>query len=233
MNHPPAIIARSVVVMVLTLLPTLTFGTEPISYDDPLESWNRRVFKLNDTLDNYALKPVAKVYNFVTPGPVQTLVSNFFSNLGELRNIASAGFQLKGQDALVSSGRLIINSTAGILGLIDVATPIGLGKRYSDFGLAFANWGVPSGPYLVLPLLGPNTVRSGVGRIPDSLTNPVAYHESERDRLIAASINLINSRTQLLDAEELILGDRYTFIRDTYLQRREYLITGQLPEDDF
>nr|WP_306800238.1 VacJ family lipoprotein [Endozoicomonas sp. YOMI1] len=219
--------------MVLILLPTFTFGTEPISYDDPLESWNRKVFKLNDTLDNYALKPAAKTYNFVTPRPVQTLVINFFSNLGELRNIVSAGVQLKGRDALVSSGRLIINSTAGILGLIDVATPIGLDKRYSDFGLAFANWGVPSGPYLVLPLLGPSTLRSGVGRIPDALTNPVTYHETERDRLIVGSIDLINSRAQLLDAEELILGDRYTFIRDSYLQRREYLITGQLPEDDF
>ena len=233
MNHSPAIIVRSVVLIVLILLPTLTFGTEPISYDDPLESWNRKVFKLNDTLDNYALKPAAKTYNFVTPKPVQTLVSNFFSNLGELRNIASAGFQLKGQDVLVSSGRLIINSTAGILGMIDVATPMGLDKRYSDFGLTFANWGVPSGPYLVLPLLGPSTVRSGVGLIPDALTNPVAYHEPERDRWIAGSINIINSRAQLLDAEELILGDRYTFIRDTYLQRREYLITGQQPEDDF
>ncbi|WP_257263706.1 VacJ family lipoprotein [Endozoicomonas sp. ONNA2] len=233
MNHSPAIIVRSVAVMVLILLPTMTFGTEPISYDDPLESWNRRVSKLNDTLDNYALKPMAKAYNFVTPGPVQTLVSNFFSNLGELRNIASAGFQLKGQDALVSSGRFIINSTAGILGLIDVATPIGLDKRYSDFGLAFANWGVPSGPYIVLPLLGPNTVRSGVGLIPDALTNPLNYHDSGQDRWIAGSIHLINSRAQLLDIENLIIGDHYTFFRDTYLQRREYLITGQQPEDDF
>ncbi|WP_257285761.1 VacJ family lipoprotein [Endozoicomonas sp. SESOKO1] len=233
MNHSPAIIARSVVVTVLILLPTVTQGTEPISYNDPLESWNRKVFKLNDTLDNYALKPVAKTYNFVTPRPVQTLVSNFFSNLGELRNIASACFQLKGQDMLVSSGRLIINSTAGILGLIDVATPMGLDRRYSDFGLAFANWGVPSGPYLVLPLFGPSTVRAGVGRIPDALTNPITYQESGQERWIASSINLINSRAQLLDAEELILGDHYTFIRDTYLQRREYLITGQQPEDDF
>ncbi|WP_353620105.1 VacJ family lipoprotein [Thalassotalea sp. G20_0] len=233
MNHSPAFIVRSVVVMVLTLFPALTFGTEPVSYDDPLEGWNRRVFKLNDTLDHYALKPVAKTYHFVTPGPVQTLVSNFFSNLGELRNIASAGVQLKGQDALVSSGRFIINSTAGILGLIDVATPMGLDKRYSDFGLAFANWGIPSGPYLVLPLLGPSTFRSGVGRIPDAFTNPVAYHDTERDRWILDGIDLINRRAQFLDAEELILGDRYTFIRDTYLQRREYLITGQLPEDDF
>ncbi|KEI71302.1 MlaA family lipoprotein [Endozoicomonas elysicola] len=233
MNHSPATIARSVVVTVLMLLPVLALGAAPISYDDPLESWNRKVFRFNDTLDTYALKPVAKTYNYLTPKPAQTLVSNFFSNLGEFRNIASAGIQFKGQDALVSSGRLIINSTVGILGLIDVATPMGLDKRYSDFGLAFAHWGVPSGPYLVMPMLGPNTIRSGVGLVPDALTNPVTYHEAERDRWIAGSINIINSRAQLLDAEELILGDRYTFIRDTYLQRREYLITGQQPEDDF
>ncbi len=233
MNHSPATIARSVVATVLMLLPILALGAAPISYDDPLESWNRKVFRFNDTLDTYALKPVAKTYNYLTPKPAQTLVSNFFSNLGEFRNIASAGIQFKGQDVLVSSGRLIINSTVGILGLLDVATPMGLDKRYSDFGLAFAHWGVPSGPYLVMPMLGPNTIRSGIGLVPDALTNPVTYHEPERDRWITGSINIINSRAQLLDAEELILGDRYTFIRDTYLQRREYLITGQQPEDDF
>lgn len=233
MNHSPATIVRSVVVTILMLLPILASGSGPISYDDPLENWNRKVFKFNDTLDIYALKPVAKTYNYIAPRPVQTLVSNFFSNLGEFRNITSAGIQLKGQDALVSSGRLILNSTVGILGLIDVATPMGLDKRYSDFGLAFARWGAPSGPYLVLPMLGPSTVRSGVGLVPDALTNPVTYHEPERDRWIVSGINIINSRAQLLDVEELILGDRYTFIRDTYLQRREYLITGQQPEDDF
>ncbi len=232
-NHSPATIVRSVVVTILIFLPTLAYSSEPVSYDDPLENWNRKVFKFNDTLDTYALKPVAKTYNYVTPRPVQTLVSNFFSNLGEFRNIVSAGIQFKGQNALISSGRLIINSTLGILGLIDVATPMGLDKRYSDFGLAFAHWGAPSGPYLVLPMLGPSTLRSGVGLIPDALTNPVTYHEPERDRWFAGAINITNSRAQLLDAEELILGDRYTFIRDTYLQRREYLITGQQPEDDF
>ncbi|MFK0570693.1 VacJ family lipoprotein [Endozoicomonas sp.] len=233
MNHSPATIVQSVVVTMLMLLPVLATSSEPISYDDPLERWNRKVFKFNDTVDTYALKPVAKTYNYVTPNPVQTLVSNFFSNLGEFRNITSAGIQLKGQDALVSSERLLINSTAGILGLIDVATAMGLDKRYSDFGLAFAHWGAPSGPYLVLPMFGPGTVRSGAGLVPDALTNPVTWHKPERDRWIVGGIDIINSRARLLDAEELILGDRYTFIRDTYLQRREYLITGQQPEDDF
>lgn len=233
MKYSPATITRSVVVTMLILLPVLSFGGTPISYDDPLERWNRVVFRFNDTLDTYALKPVARTYDLLTPKPAQTLISNFFSNLGEFRNIASAGIQFKGQDVLVSSGRLIINSTVGILGLIDVATPMGLDKRYNDFGLAFARWGSPSGPYLVLPMLGPNTLRSGVGLIPDAFVNPITYHESESDRWIASGINIINRRAQLIDAEELILGDRYIFIRDSYLQRREYLITGQLPEDDF
>lgn len=233
MNHSSTAIARSVVVTALVLLPILAYGAAPISYDDPLEGWNRKVFNFNETIDTYALKPVAKTYNYLIPKPLQKMVGNFFSNLGEFRNIASAGSQFKGHDVLVSSGRLIINSTVGMLGLLDVATPMGLDKRYSDFGLAFARWGVPSGPYLVLPILGSNTLRSGIGLIPDALTNPTTYQDSGDERWITNSLNIINRRAQLLDVEELILGDRYTFIRDSYLQRREFLITGQQPEDDF
>ncbi len=233
MIYFPAAVIQPLVVLTLTLLPLFAFASEPVSYDDPLVGWNRKVFRFNDTVDTYVLKPVAKTYNIVTPKPVQTMVGNFFNNLGEFRNIASAGVQFKGHDVLVSSGRLVINSTFGMLGLIDVATPLGLDRRYSDFGLAFARWGVPSGPYIVLPVLGPATVRSGIGRFPDALMNPVDYYDHVRQRLLARGFDLVNFRSQLLDADELILGDRYTFIRDSYLQRREFLITGQQPEDSF
>ncbi|MGB0360893.1 MAG: MlaA family lipoprotein [Endozoicomonas sp.] len=217
----------------MILLTNMVFAAQPVSYDDPFEGWNRKVFKFNDTLDTYALKPVANTYGYITPQPIKSMVTNFFSNLGEIRNIASNSLQLKGGDTLASTGRLLINSTIGIFGLLDVATPMGIDKRYSDFGLTFAHWGLPSGPYLVLPLFGPKTTRSGFGLVPDSLTNPLTYHYPDNERYALSAANLVNTREQLLGAEDLIVGDRYTFIRDTYLQRREYMITGQQPEDDF
>ena len=229
MNRHFATIVPSVV---MVLLPVLAFAA-PVSYDDPLESVNRKIFAFNDVLDTYALKPVAQTYQRLTPEPLQNMVDNFFANLGEFRNIASSGLQLHGDDALTSSGRLLINSTFGILGLIDVATPLGLDRRYSDFGLAFAHWGIPSGPYLVLPLLGPATLRSGIGRIPNTLVNPVTYYNDDANSILIGGVDVINRRTQLLSAEGLIIGERYSFIRDSYLQRREFLITGQQPEDDF
>ena len=205
----------------------------PISYDDPWERMNRTVFSFNDTLDTYALKPVAKGYNAVTPKPVQGLITNFFNNLGEIRNTVNAILQLKGSAALTSFSRLAINSTIGMLGLIDVASPIGLEQKYEDFGLTLAQWGVPSGPYVVLPFFGPRTVRGGVGSIPDMYTSPLYAVKPESDQWTAYGVKAVNSRSALLDAEDLIMGDRYSFIRDAYLQRREYLITGELPEDDF
>ena len=225
---------HSTFVLILVMMSSLQLNAaEPVSYEDSWEGMNRAIFGFNDMLDTVAFKPVAKGYKFVLPKPVRGLVGNFFDNLGEVRNAANASFQLKGTDTVVSLSRLVINSTIGMLGLIDVATPLGLEQRYNDFGLTFAHWGAPSGPYVVLPLLGPSTVRDGLGIIPDAYTNPVTYHKSERDRWIAKGLDLVDTRAQLLGVEELILGDRYTFVRDTYLQRREFLITGEQPEDDF
>lgn len=224
---------RSTLTAILAVLSFHLVAAEPVSYDDPWENMNRAVFDFNDALDTFTLKPVAKGYNYITPKPVQNMVGNFFSNLGEVRNAANAGLQLKPKEAFTSLSRLVINSTIGMLGLIDVASPLGLEKEYNDFGMTFAHWGAPSGPYVVLPLLGSSTVRDGLGRIPDVYTNPITYHRPERDRWIAWGISSIDTRAKLLGPEELIVGDRYTFIRDSYLQRREFLITGEQPEDDF
>ncbi|WP_252179244.1 VacJ family lipoprotein [Endozoicomonas sp. 4G] len=208
-------------------------GAEVVSYDDPWEKTNRAIFSFNDTLDTYVLKPVAEGYDTVTPKPIQQLVSNFFSNLGEIRNAVNAALQLEGGEALASLGRFGINSTVGMLGMVDVATPLGIERHYEDFGLTLAHWGTPSGPYVVLPLLGSRTLRSGIGTLPDSMMNLQGQIQPERDQWTARGIDTINTRASLLSSEALIVGDRYTFIRDAYLQRREYLITGQLPEDDF
>ena len=217
--------------LALVLVPAS--ASEPVSTDDPLESMNRSIFSFNEFVDTYALKPVAKGYDFVTPQPVQNLVSNFFNNLGELRNATNGALQLNGQGLFTSVSRLVINSTIGMLGLIDVATPLGLEQQYNDFGITFAKWGVPSGPYLVLPFLGPSTARAGFGRIPDYFSSPMTYYDPQQDAWIARGIDVVNTRSRLMDAEDLIVGDKYTFLREAYLQRRAFLITGEQPEDDF
>lgn len=219
-------------ILLLTGLVSSAHAAKGVSFEDPWENVNRSIFGFNDWLDTYALKPVAKGYDTVTPKPVQQLVTNFFSNLGEIRNAANALLQLNGRDALVSFSRFGINSTIGMLGTLDVASPLGIDRRYQDFGLTLAHWNVSSGPYVVLPLLGPKTVRSGIGTLPDSLANPKLMVEPTNARVLAYGVEAVNTRAALLSTEELIIGDRYTFIRDAYLQRRNYIITGELPEDD-
>ena len=226
-------LTRFLAVLTLSTFLSNAYAAKGVSFDDPWEDFNRAIFTFNDWLDTYALKPVAKGYDYITPKPIQQFVTNFFSNLGEIRNAANAVLQLKPVDTFASIGRFGLNSTVGMLGMLDVATPLGIEQRYHDFGLTLANWNVPSGPYVVLPFLGPRTVRSGIGLVPDSMLSPKQQVEPERDRLIAHGIDIINIRANLLSSDDLIVGDRYTFIRDAYLQRRNYIITGELPEDDF
>ena len=224
---------QGLLMLMVLCTPSLVVASDPVSFDDPWEKTNRAIFSFNDSIDTYALKPVARGYDAVTPKPVQQLVSNFFSNLGEFRNAFNATLQLKGKEVLTSIGRFGINTTVGMLGLIDVATPIGLEQKYEDFGLTLAHWGTPSGPYVVVPFLGPRTLRSGVGILPDSQVNPVGRVQPKSDQWLARGVDIVNTRSSLLSSEDLIMGDRYSFIRDAYLQRRQYLITGELPEDDF
>ncbi|UYM16956.1 MlaA family lipoprotein [Endozoicomonas euniceicola] len=219
--------------VLLTGFISSAYAEKGVSFDDPWENVNRSIFGFNEWIDTYALKPAAKGYDTVTPKPVQQLVSNFFSNLGEIRNAANSLLQLKIGDTLTAVGRFGINSTIGMLGMLDVASPLGIEKRYQDFGLTLAHWNVPSGPFVVVPLLGPRTVRSGVGIFPDSLISPRQMVEPESDRLLTLGLDIVNTRAALLSAEDLIVGDRYSFIRDAYLQRRNYIITGELPDDDF
>lgn len=203
-------------------------------FEDKYESLNRKIFAFNDTLDGWILKPVAKGYRFVTPAPVKTGVRNFFSNLGEVGNILNDMLQWKWKQATNDSGRLLLNSTVGVLGFFDVAAKTGLEKNDGeDFGQTLAAWGFAQGPYLVLPLLGPSSLRDVPALPVDWATNPVAYVNPDRDRYALAVINLVQIRESLLDAEELASGDRYTFFRDAWLQRREYLINDGQVEDKF
>lgn len=206
---------------------------EVVSFDDPWEPMNRGIYKFNRIVDRYTLNPIAKAYTWIMPDPFQRGVHNFFENLEEVRNIIAAGLQLKGEAMMVSTGRFLLNSTFGILGLFDVASHRGLTQQQNDFGMVFATWGLPSGPYVMLPLLGPATLRSAVGKIPDSYSDPVGYSEPWELRLGLDAVDLIDVRVGLMEMEELVMGDEYSFVRDTFLQHRVFLITGETPEDDF
>lgn len=201
---------------------------------DPFENINRAVFQFNDTLDAYLLKPVSKAYDRTVPEPMQVGVDNFFSNLQEVSNTANNLMQGKWGAAGNSTGRFLLNSTIGLAGLVDVADAAGLQKSDGEsFGQTLSVWGLEPGPYLVLPILGSRTFTDTVGLPVDWATDPVRYLDSNRARLALKSVEAVDSRAGLLSAEELISGDRYTFIREAYLQRREYLVNDGVVEDDF
>jgi phospholipid-binding lipoprotein MlaA len=195
---------------------------------DPLEPMNRAVFSFNDGLDRYVAVPVAKGYQKVTPQPLRTAVSNFFSNLGDLTNAANALLQLKITDATEDFVRFAFNSTFGLGGLLDWATPAGLPKHHQDFGLTLGHWGIPSGPYLVLPLFGPSTVRDSMGLIVDVKFNPLNYMEpAVRNPLYV--LQFVSVRSDLLGASDLLQQaalDKYSFVRDAYTQQRRARLRG-------
>lgn len=220
--------------LMLVLVSPLVNAYEPVSYDDPLESTNRKIFHFNEKMDQWILSPVAHGYDKVTPEPIQNLVTSAFRNLGEVRNFVNALLQFRMSDAVVSGGRFVINSTVGMLGMLDVAAEWGMKRCYQDFGLTLARWGVPSGAHVVLPFYGSRTARSAFGFIPDLELNPINKLEWWRsDFMMFHSLDIIDTRNSLRNAERLVVGDRYLFIRDAYLQSRYFMITGEVPEDDF
>ena len=190
---------------------------------DPLEGMNRATFAFNDTLDTAVLKPVAKGYQAVTPEFVRAGVSHLFTNVGDVASAVNSLLQGKPTEAATSAGRFLVNSTLGILGLFDVATPMGLDKHDEDFGQTLGTWGVGTGPYLVVPLMGPSTLRDSAGRGVDSFMGWSRQVDHIPTRNSATAVELIEVRANLLGAgqtlEEASL-DKYQFLRDAYLQRR-------------
>lgn len=202
--------------------------------NDPLESINRKIFIFNDTADKYVLKPMAKGYEVITPGPIGDGISNVFGNLRDVITIVNDVLQFKFVDAASDTGRVIVNSTIGIGGIFDVASAMGLDKNQEDFGQTLGKWGVGQGPYLMVPFFGPYTIRSGVGALVDGQVDVVVTeidHVPTRNSTWA--FRTIVDRADLLAAEELITGDRYTFIRDAYMQRRQAAAIDGTVEDNF
>jgi len=203
---------------------------------DPWQGFNRKVYSFNDALDRAFLLPAATSYRAVTPDFAEQGVSNFFSNLGDVGVAFNNTLQFKFLDAASDVGRIIVNSTIGLLGFMDVASRMGMEKHKEDFGQTLGYWGVGSGPYLMLPFLGPSTVRGVPGKMVDNVVYPPNWADiktSERNGLFGAS--LVNTRAELMELEAKagdLSRDRYVFIRDAYLDNREFLVNdGQVSTD--
>ncbi|CAG9229598.1 Surface lipoprotein [Burkholderia gladioli] len=196
---------------------------------DPFEGFNRTMYKFNDTVDTYALKPVAKGYQWAVPQPVRDSVTNFFSNIGDVYIAANNLVQLRIADGVGDIMRVVINTVFGVGGLFDVATVAKLPKHTADFGLTMGHYGVPSGPYVVLPFLGPSTVRDTAGLAVDYAGNPLTYVSPDALSWSLFGVNLINTRANLLGAGDVLDAaaiDKYSFVRNAYLQRRQSLIAA-------
>jgi len=213
---------------------TSTLGgcaTLPSGKPDPsdrFERANRSVYSFNRALDHAVLRPVARTYVKITPGPVRRSISNFLTNLDYPVTIVNDILQGKIHDGLSDIGRFGVNTVVGIGGLFDPASHWGLEKHDEDFGLTLAKWGVPSGPYLMLPILGPSTVRDAPGRVADRFMSPTAYVNNTGVQVGYFVIKGVNTRARLLDTDPLIDSayDPYAFVRNAWLQRREYQVRG-------
>ena len=203
---------------------------------DPFEPFNRSIFGFNDAVDRTVLKPVATAYRNVTPGVVRTGVGNFFSNLEDFWSLANSLLQLKGRAAADTAVRLSVNTFLGLAGVIDLAGEMGIDRHKEDFGQTLGYWGVPGGPYLVLPLLGNFTLRDAAALPVDFKGDMVSNLSHQRSRYSLKALNLIDSRAAFLNASSLIEGaalDKYTFTRDAYLQsRRSAIYDGNAPDED-
>lgn len=202
---------------------------------DPWEAYNRQVFAFNDIADETVLKPAAMVYERVLPAPVRTAVGNFFGNLSDAWSSVNWVLQGEPRLAVEQGARFVFNSTLGLAGLIDLAGEVGIEKRSANFAQTLGAWGVGRGPYVVLPLLGPSTVRDTVAMPIDRMARSSVWFGDANDRLVATSLEVVSLRASLLRAGELVEGialDKYTFFRDAYLQRAIYKKRSKVSEDD-
>lgn len=209
----------------------------PPNPDDPLESFNRSMFAFNENADKYVIKPVAEGYEYIMPDFANKAVSNFFNNVDDIVVFFNQLLQFKFAAAAATSARIVYNTTFGLLGLMDVATDFGLPKQDEDFGQTLAVWGVDSGPYVVLPLIGPKTIRDTAGLAVDwTYFDPIFNRQTLQQSLVTLSIKYIDLRADLLKASNILddtVPDKYAFVRDAWLQRRKYLIYDGHPPQEF
>ncbi len=203
---------------------------------DPLEPLNRVTYKFNDMLDRAVIKPLAQGYEYIMPAPANQGVTNFFNNVNDIRSALNNLLQLKVGRAFSDVGRVAINSTVGILGLIDVASNMNLPRYNEDFGQTLGVWGFGPGPFIVLPLLGPSSGRDTVGLVVDWYTDPITHINDDDWRYGLRGLDIIDTRADLLNASRVLEEaslDPYAFIRDAFLQRRRSLVYDGNPPDEF
>lgn len=212
------------------------YGQSP---QDPYESYNRSIYSFNMVLDRNIMQPIARGYQDVVPSPARTGVSNFFGNLGDVWSLVNNSLQLKGEAAMSSFFRVAVNSTFGLGGLLDVATEMRLERYKTDFGLTLGHWGVPTGPYLMLPFLGPSNVRDTVAWPVDYYGNPLAHLHPDSHRYALTGLRVIDSRANLLGTTDLLESaalDPYIMMRDFYMAQRKALDSdddGGMLDDDY
>ena len=213
----------------------LLTGCATVDDKDPMEGYNRAIFAFNETADEYVAEPVAKAYVAVTPEPVVKGINNFFNNIRDFITFINDILQLKGEHAINDGGRVVVNTTIGLLGFIDVHSMNGGERRKEDFGQTLAFYGWENSAYFVLPLLGPSTVRDTGGLLVDSLFfDPISYIENVRVRNAIRVVQFIDARAELLNATAILdeaALDPYAFQRDSYLQYRERLINDEEEQD--
>ena len=238
-SHPRLARPRSrlmAAALVATALVGLTGATAHAQVSDPLEPVNRVIFSFNDKVDTYVLRPVAQTYVNVVPQLVRTGVSNVFGNVGDMFSAVNSLLQGKREKLGNDLGRVLVNSTFGLGGIFDVAGYADVEKGNEDFGQTFGYWGIPAGPYLVIPFLGPSNIRDATGLVIQSYIDPVNQVTPDSARYELWGLRVIDARAGLLGTEDLVSGaalDRYTFIRSAYSQRRRSLIfDGKPPRDD-
>jgi phospholipid-binding lipoprotein MlaA len=219
--------------LVLVCSACATAGEPETFNSDPYESVNRKVFAFNDALDRNVIAPLSVGYRAVTPNFVERGVRNFFANLYDFNGTLNAVLQGRFVEAGRDGGRFIVNSTVGMLGVLDIASEMGIAPYRTDFGHTLALWGVDSGPYIMVPFFGPRTGRSGTGFLVDTVASVQWSIDSFGLRAGLFTLEVIDNRAALTDAEQLISGDRYIFIRDIYLQTREAFVNDGVVKDTF
>jgi phospholipid-binding lipoprotein MlaA len=213
----------------LSLLGGCATSSNPV---DPFEPMNRGIYKFNERVDKAVLRPTARAYRAVLPSFVRQSVSNVFSNIGDVRAVLNNTLQGKFTTAYSDFGRIAINSTIGLLGLFDVASEAGIEKHQEDFGQTLGWWGIPDGPFIMLPIFGPSSVRDTLGFAVDYFTDPITYVDPSRAHNQLTATRLVNRRAELLDAKQVLDNaalDPYQFMRDGYLQRRRNLVYDGTP----
>jgi phospholipid-binding lipoprotein MlaA len=237
--HKPLLLSS--LVISITLAGCASTGTTVPNPNDPWAGWNRGTQTFNDHLDKAILKPLAKGYDWITPEFVNEGITNFFSNINDVGVTINDLLQFKLTQSGMDAGRFLINTTAGVAGFIDVAKMVDLPKHKEDFGHTLGFWGVPSGPYLVLPFFGPSSPRDTFGLVGDALFNPLTYVSVFGGAAVNAAtagakvVDITDRRAHLMTTEKIVdegSVDRYDFIKNSYEQNRDYLIhDGNLPDD--